>query len=455
MKRTLYHILGVDSNASLEEIRLAYQTRLDELATAPTTDPNARGLLREAYYTLSTPTSRATYDASLLDAVARATRPRVAGDAPSNRLKWVILCVILLGVAGIVWTPRSPTKSPMTLSASVGASPSPASKRVTASTESEASWRSSASGALSDTPALRNSAEEIFSDVSRSIVRVVAADRLGQPRSLGSGVVIASGTVVTNCHVVARAATITARVGSDTYNASMMVADEELDLCSLSVPGLAAPVVEIGSVGSLRIGQRVYAIGSPFGLDLTMSEGIVSGLRDAPAGTVIQTTAAVSSGSSGGGLFNLSGQLVGIVTFQHRYGQNLNFAHPADWIAKMRTRASSMATATPNPHPYAPSPTTQQVRRISDSPEVLIVGSWSCLGGPSFPNGEFNFRGGGAFTATFRHRVDSGGYTVIGGKFVKFDIQDRSLLLVIQNLTAARLVLKETDHSDSLACDRN
>ncbi len=90
-----------------------------------------------------------------------------------------------------------------------------------------------------------------------------------------------------------------------------------------------------------KVGQRVYAIGAPQGLELTLSEGLISALRGTDKGAIIQTTAPVSPGSSGGGLFNSSGQLVGIVTFQRKSGQNLNFALPAAWISDMSNRDSS------------------------------------------------------------------------------------------------------------------
>ncbi|EXI86905.1 MAG: putative periplasmic serine endoprotease DegP-like precursor [Candidatus Accumulibacter regalis] len=454
MKRTLYHILGVDSKASFQEIRLAYQTRLDALATRPTSDPNALGLLRHAYHTLSSPSSRSTYDASLLNAVARATKQRVVRDARSSGLWWLVLCAIILVVSGIVWTLRSSARPPLPLPASVGAPPPKVIEKATLQAEPDPSSSANASDAL-DAPTTTRSAVDVFSDVSPSIARIVATDRSSRTQAIiGSGVVIGSGTVVTNCHVVARAGPINARVGTDIYEATVTVADEELDLCLLSVPGLPAPAVDIGSVDSLRTGQRVYAVGAPYGFDLTISEGIVSSLRDVAAGTVIQTTAAVSPGSSGGGLFNLSGQLVGIVTFQHRYGQNLNFAHPADWIAQMRTRAPSLKAATPSPRPQTTDPLAPPLPRVGDSPDVLIVGSWWCIGGMSFPNGEFHFRSDGTFTAILPRRGDSGSYSVIGGKFVNFDIRGQHSSLVIQNITTTILVLKKADYSDWLTCSR-
>lgn len=92
------------------------------------------------------------------------------------------------------------------------------------------------------------------------------------------------------------------------------------------------PAVQLGSSEALKIGQRVYAVGSPIGLELTLSEGVVSGFRGVKNGRYIQTTAAISPGSSGGGLFDDEGRLIGLVTFYFKDGQQLNFAAPVDWI---------------------------------------------------------------------------------------------------------------------------
>jgi len=83
---------------------------------------------------------------------------------------------------------------------------------------------------------------------------------------------------------------------------------------------------------SLAVGERVYAIGAPEGLELTLSEGVISGLRDFDGAHVIQTSAPVSPGSSGGGLFDAHGHLIGITTFSMKEGQNLNFALPTEWV---------------------------------------------------------------------------------------------------------------------------
>jgi tetratricopeptide (TPR) repeat protein len=82
------------------------------------------------------------------------------------------------------------------------------------------------------------------------------------------------------------------------------------------------------------VGEPVYAVGAPQGLELSLSEGIVSQLRGDPP-PLIQTTVAISKGSSGGGLFNAEGELVGITTFYLKEGQSLNFALPVEWIAEV------------------------------------------------------------------------------------------------------------------------
>ena len=170
----------------------------------------------------------------------------------------------------------------------------------------------------------------------------------GEILSQGSGVVVGKGEVATNCHVVGDAQEITVHqtTGADgqihRINARLLVRDNERDLCLLLAEGLsessAEPVEEMGKAGDLSVGEAVLAVGAPEGLELSLSRGLVSQLRnfgqeqDAP---LVQTDAAISPGSSGGGLFNQDGELVGITTFKWK-GENLNFAIPAEWIGDLR-----------------------------------------------------------------------------------------------------------------------
>jgi predicted RNA-binding protein YlqC (UPF0109 family) len=97
------------------------------------------------------------------------------------------------------------------------------------------------------------------------------------------------------------------------------------------VENLGVPPVQMRKYPSLSVGERVYAIGAPEGFDLTLSEGLISGLRRLGNTNVIQTTAPISHGSSGGGLFDSEGRLIGITTYFMQEGQSLNFAIAADF----------------------------------------------------------------------------------------------------------------------------
>lgn len=183
--------------------------------------------------------------------------------------------------------------------------------------------------------------EQIFVKTSPSVVVVDILNDNGKSIGQGSGVVIAPNQVVTNCHVAQKGKSLRVRQSDKKYNATLLYTDPERDLCQLDVPNIQAPPVVLGTAKKLRVGQRVYAIGAPKDLELTLSEGLISSLREYEGSQYIQTSAAISPGSSGGGLFDDHGQLVGITTFQILEGQNLNFALPVDWIINLPKRAQT------------------------------------------------------------------------------------------------------------------
>ncbi len=189
--------------------------------------------------------------------------------------------------------------------------------------------------------------DQIFARVARSVFSVYTYDGEGNQLANGSAVTVAPGRVVTNCHVLRGAAAVKVRHADVMLSASLEFPDAERDLCQLAVDNLDAKVVQRVAASTLRVGQRVYAVGSPHGLDLTLSEGLVSALRTNSLGKepVIQTSAAISHGSSGGGLFDTEGRLVGIVTLSFHGAQNLNFAVPVDWLAEVAPRAKAALKA--------------------------------------------------------------------------------------------------------------
>ena len=168
-------------------------------------------------------------------------------------------------------------------------------------------------------------------------------------QSQGSGVIVDDGVVLTNRHVVAGALAARIRQADKTWP----VIDIELhpfeDLARLKAPAIVGPgKLRDRSWRSIGVGERVYAIGAPEGLELSMSEGIVSGIRTDRGVTYIQTTAAISPGSSGGGLFDQAGRLVGITTFVLRGGQNLNFALPIDLLEEWTPNLARGPAASPS-----------------------------------------------------------------------------------------------------------
>jgi serine protease Do len=167
------------------------------------------------------------------------------------------------------------------------------------------------------------------------VFTVKAIAKNGSVIAFGSGVAVASSKVVTNVHVIDEGDSWRVTQHDKAWAAKVKYADREHDLCELEVEGPHARGIPVRESSTLEVGERVFAIGTPVGLEVTLSDGLISGIRDFDHSRVIQTTAAISKGSSGGGLFDSSGRLLGITTFFVKEGQNLNFALPAELVASL------------------------------------------------------------------------------------------------------------------------
>jgi len=139
--------------------------------------------------------------------------------------------------------------------------------------------------ALAATTAWGQSATQVFERTSPSVVVVYALDKAGKPASQGSGVVIARGVIATNCHVLEDGVSYAVEHNTRRHPAKLSHADWDRDVCSLSADGVTAPAVPLGSTRQLKVGQKVYAVGAPKGLELTLSEGIISSLREMGEGS--------------------------------------------------------------------------------------------------------------------------------------------------------------------------
>jgi len=162
--------------------------------------------------------------------------------------------------------------------------------------------------------------------------------RRDEPRATGSGVIVdPSGYILTNNHVVENAQAIIVRLSDARKLPARLVGrDVKTDLAVLKVDGAGPlPVAELGDSDRLRVGQWVIAIGNPFGLDRTVTAGIVSATARTRVGVAtyenfIQTDASINPGNSGGPLLNLDGKVVGINTAIVASGQGIGFAIPAN-----------------------------------------------------------------------------------------------------------------------------
>jgi tetratricopeptide (TPR) repeat protein len=181
----------------------------------------------------------------------------------------------------------------------------------------------------------------IIKRIEPSIVVILAFDKEGKGFKQGSGFFVNNeGDVITSSHVLqgANHAEVKAADGKVYPVKEVLAEDMEGDLIQVSIDIPKDAVRPLSVSTSLpEVGERVIVIGTPFGLEKTVSDGIVSALREIPGfGKIIQVTAPISPGSSGSPVVNMNGEAIGVATFIILAGQNLNFAIPGERIAKLR-----------------------------------------------------------------------------------------------------------------------
>jgi serine protease Do len=176
-----------------------------------------------------------------------------------------------------------------------------------------------------------------------------------------------------------------------------------------------------------------------------MRDGMVSALAQVEHGTVISTTAPISPGWTGGGLFDLSGHLVGITTYHHRYGQNLNVALPADWIQQMQARAASMPANAP------------QAGAVAESQEIspaLIAGRWLCFGSIPGRNGDYTFRDDGRVLVTTSEGTPIDGRYAASKRTLQFTGGTQRTTFNIESFSRTKMVWQLAATENRVVCDR-
>ena len=177
-----------------------------------------------------------------------------------------------------------------------------------------------------------------------STVVILIYDDDGNQTAQGSGFIVnEKGEILTNHQVLRGAVQAKVKLGDGKqYSITTILAEDQegdLILVKACIPNDKIFPLQL-SESIPELGETVVVVGSPLGLENTVSEGIVSAVRDIPAfGKIIQISASISPGSSGSPVVNGKGEVVGVATFQFTEGQNLNFAIPSERIKNLKTGA--------------------------------------------------------------------------------------------------------------------
>lgn len=181
------------------------------------------------------------------------------------------------------------------------------------------------------------SPQEIARRTFPSVLMIIVNDAAGQPLALGSGFVIQDGIIVTNRHVIEGSSSGYVKlIGEEKQHAIEGIISDSAryDLALLSVPSVMRPALALSTINP-SVGDTIYAIGNPRGLEGTFSQGIVSSVRKVGNDDLIQITAPISPGSSGGPVVNSRNEVIGVATATISEGQNLNFAVPAVYLGHL------------------------------------------------------------------------------------------------------------------------
>lgn len=195
---------------------------------------------------------------------------------------------------------------------------------------------------LGSNSARAQTAQDIAKKAFRSTVLLVMEDANGRPLSLGSGFFVRAGEIATNLHVIEGAARGYAKpVGQKSkYDIEGVIAmDSRRDLVVLKISLPSTVPLTLGNSDAVEVGEAVYAVGNPQGLEGTFSQGIVSSIRDVGSDKLIQITAAISPGSSGGPVLNARAEVIGVSVATFKGGQNLNFAIPSNYLSALVAKA--------------------------------------------------------------------------------------------------------------------
>jgi S1-C subfamily serine protease len=232
----------------------------------------------------------------------------------------------------------------------------------------------------------RKDIPSIAREALKSVVTVETRDGQGKPLSQGSGFVVSSdGKVVTNYHVIQGATSAEIRFpdGASYFVEGLIASNPERDLAVLKMKTTSNEFrfLSLDDSDQVEVGEQVVAIGSPLGLEATVSPGFISAVRDVNGLKLLQTTAPISPGNSGGALIDLAGKVVGVPTLSltsirqsATVSQNLNFALPSNYVLELVSGATKEVSSFPvaNVHSEPKTP-DRSPKEIIASAKTLCV----------------------------------------------------------------------------------
>jgi len=206
----------------------------------------------------------------------------------------------------------------------------------------------------------------VAKQVFPSVVMLDMQNASHQPLRFGSGFFVRPNVIATNYHVIENASYGVAKVAGDTQTyviEGTIGIDKINDLALLKLADANRPALTLADISKMEVGEEIFAFGNPKRLEGTISPGIISGLslRELGGENLIQISAPISSGSSGGPVVNRSAEVIGVAVSSLVSGQNLNFAVPSSLLAQLLAVAkvvspldSSSSSSPASPDPKAP-----------------------------------------------------------------------------------------------------
>ena len=186
----------------------------------------------------------------------------------------------------------------------------------------------------------------VVNKVFPATVLITAEDKHGQPQSLGSGFLVSPNIIATNFHVIENSYSGFVKFVNkkEIYEIEGVVGySSEFDLALIKISNNIGTPLSLTSP-AIDIGQKIFAIGNPLGLEGTISDGIISGIRNFDDFSVLQISAPISPGNSGGPVVDENGDVVGVATFTITEGQNINFAVPVKYLKELFNNQKSQVS---------------------------------------------------------------------------------------------------------------